>query len=128
MELDYNPLVILINKVRPYWIAFSIGSCISLVLIVLIAYSGHKFIKGVITTIEFMYGLWRLYAVVGLTFGSLVFILNVIRYLDDKELGYVQWLIIPLFYFPILCVITLFLYKRIIDKKITDLYISFLLV
>jgi len=128
MELDYNPLVILINKVRPYWIAFSIGSCISLVLIVLIAYSGHKFIKGVITTIEFMYGLWRLYAVVGLTFGSLVFILNVIRYLDDKELGYVQWLIIPLFYFPILCVITLFLYKKIIDKKITDLYISFLLV
>lgn len=104
---------------RPYWAIFAVGVFASLGLIVLVSYSGYKFIKRHISTIEFLFELWLFYTIVGLTFGSFVFVINILRYLDDKELGYSQALTIPLFYFPIFCIATFFLYRKLVSEYFT---------
>lgn len=86
-----------------------------MVLVVFVVIACYRFIKGAVSTAEFLYELWLFYAIVGLTFGSFAFTMNILRFLDDKKAGYAQSLIIPLFYLPILCVFTLFLYRKLID-------------
>ena len=79
----------------------------------MVVHAGYKLIKGVIDTVELMFALWLFYAVVGLTFGSLAFTINELRYLEDNSLGYAQSLIIPLFYLPIFCILTFVLYRKV---------------
>lgn len=74
----------------------------------------YKFLKGLTDTIEFLFRLWLFYTVVGLTFGSFVFVINELRYLNDDTDERSHSLIIPLFYLPIFCALTMFLYRKLI--------------
>lgn len=106
------------NK-RPYWVLFAFAAFISMAIAVIMFISGFKFLKGMTETVEFLFSLWLFYTVVGLTFGSLAFAINELRYLNGDSLGHSQALVIPLFYLPVFCILTFFLYR-----KLTNTYFS----
>ncbi len=119
LELDCYSLVLFFacppfHKIhRPYWVMFSFAAFISLAISVIVFHAGYKFVKGTSDTIEFLFSLWLFYTIVGLTFGSLAFVINELRYFDDDSVGHSQALIIPLFYLPIFCILTFFLYRKL---------------
>ena len=90
-----------------------LGIILSLRIICITTYSTYNYFRDEITGIELLYNIWELYCILGYTLSSVIFVINLIKYLDNTLLSYSNSLPIPIIFTFLLSLLTFFVYFKV---------------